>query len=297
MRSPLVRSGATIALGAAALVTLVAASPADMRVDGYQITMKMTAEMPAGEMPAGTPAGPVQMDVVIKSTTDQLRVEMDFSKLASGGGGDMAAAGAMMAGMYMLLRSDGKMVTVMPSMGMAMIADPSAILGGGGGLAGMGISTKVDTAAGWLKITDLGAGERIAGYATRKFRAEVKYKETVTVMGTTTADSTESVYDLWVTTDASDALGALRKYSEKFGGSVGSGNKEIFDAWTKKLPANSVPLRTVGHMTTAKGKTSMTLEVAEIKKATFEATDFDVPAGMQVMDMSAMMGGRGRGGR
>jgi hypothetical protein len=296
MRSPLLRSGATIALGAAALVTLGAASPAVQRVDGYQITMKMTVEMPA-DAAAGMPAGPMQMDVVIKSAGDRIRMEMDMAKMmASRGGGDqMAGAAAMMGGIYVLVQPDNKMITVMPAMGMAMVADPGAMFGGGGGMGGM-IKTSVDTLPGWLKVTDLGAGERILGYATRKFRVETKYKTTVTVMGTTTTESTEGTSDIWVTSDPSDALAAIRKYSQTMGASVMGGAKDIFEAQMKMLPANAVALRTVTTGTTDKGKMSFSMEVAEIKKATFEATEFEVPAGMQIMDMGAMMGGRGRGG-
>lgn len=297
MRSPLLRSSATIALGAAALVTLIAASPAIERVDGYQITMKVTMEVP-GAAQAGMPAGPTQMDVVIKSAGDRIRMEMDMAKLMSGRGGDAAnqaaAASAMMGGMYILVQPDGKMMTVMPSMGMAMVADPSAMLGGGGGMGGM-MSMTLDTLPGWLKVTDLGAGERILGFATRKYRVETRVKTTVSVMGTTTSDSAESTYDIWVTSDASDALAAIRKYSQTMGSSVMGGSKDVFDAWMKKLPANAVGLRTIGTSTSEKGKTTFNMEIAEIKKATFEATEFEVPAGMQVMDMGAMMGGRGRG--
>jgi hypothetical protein len=292
MRSPLLRSSAKIALGAAALVALSAASPAVQRVDGYQITMKVTMDMPA-DAAAGMPAGPMQMDVVIKSAGERVRMEMDMAKMMAGrGGGDqMAGAAAMLGGVYVLVQPDGKMITVMPSMGMAMV-------GGGGGMGAMGgmIKTSLDTLPGWLKVTDLGAGERILGYATRKFRVETKYTTTTTVMGTATTDSIDGTSDVWVTSDPAEALAAIRKYSQTMGASVLGGTKDIFEASMKKLPANAVALRTVATSTTDKGKTSVTLEVAEIKKATFEATEFEVPAGMQVMDMGAMMGGRGRGG-
>ncbi|HKS06531.1 MAG TPA: hypothetical protein VJR92_09490 [Gemmatimonadaceae bacterium] len=298
MRSPLLRSSATIALGAAALVTLDAASPAVQRVDGYQITMKMTMEMPINAAAAGMPAGPIQMDVVIKSAGDRIRMEMDMAKMMAGrGGGDqMAGAAAMMGGMYILVQPDNKMVTVMPSMGMAMVADPGALFGGGGGAMGGMIKMTVDTLPGWLKVTDLGAGERILGFATRKFRVETKYKMTVSVMGTATTETIESTTETWVTSDPSEAFAALRKYSQTMAPQMMGGAKDIVEISMKKLPPNAVALRFVSMWTTEKGKSSVTMEVAEIKKATFEATEFEVPAGMQVMDMSAMMGGRGRGG-
>ena len=38
------------------------------------------------------------------------------------------------------------------------------------------------------------------------------------------------------------------------------------------------------------------LEVTQAGKTSFEESDFEVPPGIQVMDLGAMMGGRGRGG-
>jgi hypothetical protein len=43
------------------------------------------------------------------------------------------------------------------------------------------------------------------------------------------------------------------------------------------------------------GKDVGTVEVTKIDKTSFTNADFEVPAGLQVMDLSGMMGGRGRG--
>ena len=292
MRSVLVRSGATVALGAAAVVTLLAASPATTKLDGYQITMKMTVEMPATEMPVGMPPGPMNMDMVIKTADGRLRMEIDFAKFMGTNAGYMAAAGAMLNGTYVLLQPNGKMLTVMPAMGVAMAADAGSLLSGGGLGAG-DVSEKVDTAPGWLKVTDLGAGERVAGFATRRFRADMKFKTTVDDNGLKTTEMNDSSYEIWLTTDRGDVMTALRAFDKATGTSVVGGQKEISDGLMAKLPPNSSVLRVVGHNLTNEGKTSMRMEVTEIKKATFEPAEFEVPAGVQVMDMSAM-GGRGR---
>ena len=292
MRSVLVRSGATVAAGAAALMTLLAASPVTTRLDGYQITMKMTVEMPATEMPVGMPPGPMNMDMVIKTADGRLRMEIDFAKFMGTNAGYMAAAGAMLNGTYILLQPDGKMLTVMPSMRVAMSADAGSLLSGGMGAGD--VSEKVDTAPGWLKVTDLGAGERVAGYATRRFRADMKFKTTVDENGLKTTETNDSSYEFWITTDRGDVMAALRAFDKATGNSVVGGQKEISDALMSKLPPNSSVLRAVGHNLTNEGKTSMKMEVTEIKKATFEPAEFEVPPGVQVMDMNAMTGGRGR---
>lgn len=298
MRRSFVRSGARVALGAVALVALVAATPAPAILDGYQITMRMTMTEPG----AAAPTGPI--DMVIKSSADRMRMEMDFGKLMAGRGGEGAEmAGTMMAGMFMLLQPDGKVVTIMPGMNMGMIMDPGAMLSGGGmgGMGGTGISIDTDTAGMSVTVQDLGAGERILGFATRKYHVEMKYKTTVRVMGTVDTTSVNMSTDTWITTDAGEPLAVLRKHAEKFGSMFNGGaTKSVTDVMTAKLPKNGVALRTNIKSVDEKGTHLVSVEVAEMKRANFEVTEFEVPAGINVMDLGAMMGGmrggRGRGG-
>jgi hypothetical protein len=133
-------------------------------------------------------------------------------------------------------------------------------------------------------VEDLGAGERILGYATRRFRATAK-----------DAQGREGTMEMWFA-DVGAAGAAMQKFSESFGAiSMGNATKAASAAVSSKIPKGAVLLRAVINATTDRGKMTSTIETTDIKTMRFDAGEFEIPAGINVMDMSAMMGGRGRG--
>jgi hypothetical protein len=200
------------------------------------------------------------------------------------------AGGAMAEGAYMLLQDNGKIAMILPNManpmgggtGFGMTMDISSITGAARGRGGMPEASDIQ-----VDVADLGAGEAILGHPTHKYRITTK----ATVNGT----PSETVTDSWFATDLAGAEEGFKKFSKSFGAQFSGGAaKGMQDAIASKMP-KGFPLRSITNVTQS-GKTSKTtMEVTQVGKATFEASDFEVPAGIQLMDMSGMMGGRGRG--
>ena len=202
-----------------------------------------------------------------------------------------------MGGAFMLLQPAGNVAMPLPEMatppsggmGFGMVLDLASLQGGGrGGRGGRGVPA--DATDIQVTVDDLGAGEAILGHATRKYRIHETY-----ALGSGGAQ--ESTTESWFATDLAGAEEGFRKFSESFGAQFGSGNasKSLVDAKRAKMP-KGFPLKSI--TTTAKpdGKTTTTMEATKVGKMSFDASDFEVPAGIQVMDLGAMMGGRGRGG-
>ena len=234
-------------------------------------------------------------NLTLKVAGDKMRVEMDMSGMMGGGRGG-GRGGEMTAGAFMLLQPDGKVAVILPSMpnpmgggmGMGMLMDLTAMRAGGRGGRG---GPPIEVSDIKFDVTDLGAGEPILGHATHKYRFHETYKSG------SEATPHDVTSDAWFSTDLGGAEEGFRKFSESFGAQFGSGNaaKPLVDARRAKMP-KGFPMKMVSTTAKAEGKTVTTMEVTRIGKMSFEASDFEVPAGIQVMDLGALMGGRGRGG-
>lgn len=254
------------------------------RVDGYTIAMRVTT----------TEAGNNPVQLTLKVAGDRVRIEMDGMMAAMGGGRGMGGMGGgeMGRGAFMLLQEGGKVAMILPSMpnpmgggtGMGISLDVSAMTGG----MGMGVPEASDVN---VQVEDLGAGESIQGFPTRKYRLKQTY--TTTGRGGGAQDVTT---DVWMTTSIVGADAALRRFSESFASqyTAGSNARGVVDALSAKMP-QGFPMKSVA--TERRGNSSVvtTMEVTELSKASFAAGDFEVPPTIQLIDMSAMMGGRGRG--
>jgi hypothetical protein len=279
------------ALGLLTLVSLAAlplgdrdATPVPVpRVDGYTIAMRVTTTDAA--------ADPVQM--TLKVAGGSLRIEMDGIAASMGGGrGGGSQADQMSRGAYMLLQDGGKVAMILPSMpnpmgggmGMGVSMDVSALTGGMGMAVPEASNVNVD-------VEDLGAGESILGFPTRKYRLKQAY--TTTGRGGGAQDVTT---DVWMTTSISGADAALRRFSESFGSqyTAGSNARGVVDALSAKMP-QGFPMKSVATERRGNGSVVTTMEVTELTKTAFSQSEFDVPSGIQLIDMNAMMGGRGRG--
>lgn len=267
-----VLSASVVALGA---VALVAAAPAPRFDDGYTVTMKVSGDQ--------MQQGPLTM--TFKVMGDKLRLETDMSQLAGRGGGGRGAE--MAAGAYMLLQADGKFAMILPAAGMGMTMDVAGMFGGRG-RGGMGGTPAVTDLS--VSVEDLGAGESMLGHSTHKYRVHTKFTQNTNMMGQATTANHDDSSDLWMTTDFPGAEEAFARLGSTFGSRGGS---EVSDAVRSKLP-KGVPLKIVATVKTERDNTVTTMETTEIKKTAFQASDFEVPSGIQIMDLGAM--GRGRGG-
>jgi hypothetical protein len=194
---------------------------------------------------------------------------------------------------YMLTRADGKITAVLASQGMALVMDPSML--GGPGMGAIAFPVITDVA---MTVEDLGAGERTLGYATRKYRVHSTYKMTTDAAGTSNYDSSMEVL---TSTEVSGLAEGLQKFVDLFGGAFsglsGGNSKELSSAMVAKMPKGYTLKAVIKSVETPKSgpakNSTTTIEVTEITKTSIEASEFEVPAGIQVMDMAQMMGGRG----
>ncbi|HEX9692992.1 MAG TPA: DUF4412 domain-containing protein [Gemmatimonadales bacterium] len=264
----------------ASAFALIAAAPAPARIDGYVVTQRITS----GSEPAVT--------LKIKVAQGKVRVEM------SGG-----PQGGMPEGMFMLLNPDGKVTAVMPTQGMAMMMDAGQLSGGMGDVMRMMGMAEPSVSDVSVNVTDLGAGEAILGYPTRKYRVSQQYTMTTSMRGQSRTEKHDDVSELWMTTSMPGFTEGLEKFAESFGnafGGAGQGaSKELAAAMAGKIP-RGYPLKTIVTSNTTVGDgparpTTTTLEVLDVTKTSIDAAEFEVPAGIQVIDPAAMMRGRGRG--
>lgn len=248
-----------------------AVAPVD---DGYVIAMKITSDAMQNE----------NMGLTLKVAGAKMRVEMDMSAMMGG-----RAGGEMADGAYMLLQENGKVAMILPNMrnpmsgsnGFGMSMDLSAILSGGPGRGSMPEASNIQ-----VDVAELGAGEAILGHPTRKYR--------ITTKATVNGSATETVTESWFATDLAGAEDGFKKFTQSFGAQFsGASAKGIQDAMAAKMP-KGFPLRSITTATESGKTQKITMEVTQVGKATFEASAFEVPAGIQLMDMSGMMGGRGR---
>lgn len=243
------------------------------RVDGYVITMAVVAEG------AGM-TGPMQM--TLKAAGSKLRIEMDMSAVMGGAGGDM---GPMMNGAFMLPQEDGRLAMILPNMqnplgggmGMGMIMDMQTMTGT---LRDLGISMEITEMK--VALEELGAGETIMGHKTKKYKMVQSY-----LMGGKPYSGTT---EFSMATDMTDAETGLKKFNDTFGKQFlgAATSKEVQAEMQAKTPPGFA-MRTVVSMTTPDGPQTMKMEVTKAEKATIDEKDFEVPAGIQLMDMGAMM--------
>jgi hypothetical protein len=254
-----------------AALALLAAAPAPRALDGYIVTQRITMDSPQA----------MSMTMRIKVAQGHVRLELDSPELAQ------------MGSMYMLTRDDGRITTVMPSQGMAVTMDASMI--GGQGMGAMALPTISDVTA---TVDDLGAGERLLGYATHKYRVHTTYKMATAGAAASNYDTTMEMY---VSTEVPGLADGLQKFTESFGGAfsgiAGGGSKDLAASLRAKMPKGyTLKMSAKSIETTASGETrnsTFGIEVTEISRISIEASEFEVPAGIQVMDLGQMMWGRG----
>jgi hypothetical protein len=249
-------------------------SLAPPRVDGYVITMSITSEGAGMNAP---------INMTLKAAGTKLRMEMDFSAMMSAASGGVD--GAMMSGLYVLPQDDGRMAMILPNMqnpfgsgmGMGMIMDPQAMVGAVRD-RGLSVPTFSDMK---ISVADLGVGESIVGRSTRKYKMTQSYL--------IDGKQHEGVSEIWIATDMADAEVALRKFGAFGNQFVGAAtSKHVQAEMDAKMP-KGFALRTLVTMTTPDGAQTVKMETVKAEKATFDDKEFEVPAGIQLMDMAAMM--------
>jgi hypothetical protein len=96
----------------------------------------------------------------------------------------------------------------------------------------------------------------------------------------------EGVTEIWMATDMPDAEAGFRKFTDTFGMQfVGAATSKDVQAALQAKQPRGFALRTAVAMKTPDGPQNMKLEVTKIEKSSIEDKEFQVPAGIQLMDM------------
>jgi len=248
--------------------------------EGWRFKWKVTSESEKKERGPATPSMTVSL---IPG-----KARMDYE----GGNGQPG----MKKGGYMLLDADkGTMTMVNPEDKQAMIMDPSA-LGSAMNAIGSSGMVKMDISDVKMAVEPMGAGERLLGYATTKYRITRSHTVSVSVFGRKNTTAHQSVTEAWVADKFIEdrAFTAWAKsFTRGFGNATGDGLKKLMEAEQANMP-KGFPLKQVQTSTDTDGKgkvstSTTTMEMTELTKTSLDASLFEVPTGYEVVDLKAQM--------
>jgi hypothetical protein len=241
------------------------------RAEGFRFRYSMTTSAPDR---AGAQSSAGTMDVSVQVLGGDVR--MDFL-------GD--ANPIMKKGWYMLMTSASPKLTIVnPVAKTATVMDPA---GTESAMAGM----KMDVTNATSKVEELGPGETILGFTTRKFRVTNGYTVNMTVAGQTMSSQTQSVS----TMDVSEQLGATAPAFQNFGerfanafvGLGGNGMKQLMEL-NGKLPKGLALSQEQVVTATVMGRSTTTtsrMRVTSFERGGVEPAVFVLPAGLTTRTM------------
>jgi hypothetical protein len=204
---------------------------------------------------------------------------------------------------YVLVQGEsGKFIVVNPKDKQAIVMTADAFGSGLGALMNNPM-LKMTVSNTSFRFKDMGAGEALLGYKTRKVRTY--YTSTIELKVMMMSDQkivSSDSSDQWVATGID--LGSpksMEAWSRSFASGVKSTNADLaaeMKKYTNEYGRGSMALKTVtwSSQTDKKGKVTTdvtTMEVTELKKGDLDASLFEVPKGYEVVDMSQMMAGLG----
>ena len=133
-----------------------------------------------------------------------------------------------------------------------------------------------------VDLEDLGAGEKVEGYATLKYRLTEAFTMRMTVMGHASEDASHSVMEIWVAPQLAGIMNpSARPPAFATTGPMAELTSQVYKAFAKVKPG--VILRTVHTSTSGEGARArtqvVTMSVSNVKREAIAASVFQVPAG------------------
>jgi hypothetical protein len=187
--------------------------------------------------------------------------------------------------------ADSTMVSVMPSLQMAMIMRIPGTKVDLTGMPSVSSVTRRDS-------VDLGPAEAILGYPTRHYRVHSTATMTRTFPDKVCTQVHSGTREMWVTTDTEPGFiiqSVTHSLLSGLGGGVALNGQSLMDIADSigKGRSKSMALRTVSRdsMTGPDGQMTVkttTVEYTELSRALVDSMLFEIPAGFQVNDMRSM---------
>lgn len=202
---------------------------------------------------------------------------------------------------YVLVQGEsGKFVIVNPKDKQAMVMTADGFGSGLGALMNNPM-LKMTMSNTSFRYKDMGAGESILGYKTRKVRTW--YASTMDLKVMMMPDQrivSNDSSDQWIATGID--LGSpknMELWARNFASGVKTTNPELAEElkkYTNEYGRNGMALKTVtwSTQTDKKGKVTadtVTMEVTDLKTGALDPAIFEIPKGYEVVDMSQMMAG------
>lgn len=258
------------------VAAIVAPASAQGTSPGWMYTINMS-----------TDSGGKRSSMAMKYQVTARKLRLEFVQVSGMGGASTAE------GMAQILDdADSSMTMMMPAQHTAMVMHLNEMLGNMPGMR-TGMTPKIVSHVTSSSTEDLGAGERILGHATHRYRVTTAGTMDLTLMGRTCTRTIDAVTDRWMATDV-DLLPAMMTMVKHFQSVAGLGDVfgDVSGHSTSELKGTA--LRTVSRTTAtdAKGKVvpvTSTAEYVEMSQAPIAASVFAVPADYQTMDMRKMM--------
>jgi hypothetical protein len=197
---------------------------------------------------------------------------------------------------YMIVQGDaGKFVLVDPKEKKAMIMSADA-MGSGFGAMLNNPMIKLTVSNTSFRFKDMGAGETILGYRTRKVRtwysSTVEMKMMMMNQKTVSNDSS----DQWIA-DVDFDPRTMETWAKSFASGVKSTNPELareLASYAREYGRTGIALKTItwSTQTDRKGKVTadtLVMEITDLKSGALDKSLFEIPVGYEVTDMSKMM--------
>lgn len=269
------------------------------------VTATLAAARPAtNRTPATTAAGLTFNYTVTSSSADKKQkeaseirakvrmqdgsVRMDYT----GGAGPMGQKGA-----WLLITSAPSQIAVVNDKDKRVMVMDAAMFGSGMGALMNNPMMKMTMSNAKFSFKDLGAGEDILGYSTKRVRVYSGMDIEMKVMGMTQRSSSSDSSDQWIAQDIGVDEDALAAWGRSFTSGMKASNPEAaaeFARFEKDYGRKGMALRSItwSNRTDNKGKVTsdtMRMEVTDLVKGAIDAAVFKMPAGYQVTNLSDVM--------
>ncbi len=202
---------------------------------------------------------------------------------------------------YVVVQGEqGRFVIVNPKDKQAMVMSADAFGSGFGAMLNNPL-VKMTMSGTSFRFKDMGAGETILGYKTRKVRtwysSTIEMKFAMINNRITTNDSS----DQWIASGVGIDPKTMESWAKSFGAGVKSTNPELaaeLKKYTNEYGRSGLALKTItwSTQTDKKGKVTadtILMEVTDLKTGAIDPSVFEIPAGYEVVDMSQMVAGVG----
>lgn len=197
---------------------------------------------------------------------------------------------------YMIVQGDaGKFVIVDPKEKKAIVMTADAMGSGMGAMLNNPLM-KLTVSNTSFRYKDLGAGETILGYKTRKVRTWYSSTVEMKVMMMNQKTVSNDSSDQWIANVDFDPR-TMEAWAKSFASGVKSTNPELakdLANYTREYGRSGIALKTItwSTQTDKKGKVTadtLIMEVTDLKTGALDKSLFEIPAGYEVADMTKMM--------